>query len=99
MSLKNKDFLCAMYWQHKTQLLQIISNSKDCINMKKVFRYAGKSIKGVQLFKMWLEFHFKTGIKFLTNLVDYYYMITCYKSYSCMLLFYFYMLYENHSNK
>lgn len=45
--------------------------------MKKVFRYAGKSNKGVQLFKMWLEFHFKTGINFLTNLVDYYNMINC----------------------
>lgn len=40
--------------------------------MKKVFRYAEKSNKGVQLSKMWLEFHFKTGINFLTNLVDYY---------------------------
>lgn len=45
--------------------------------MKKVFRYAGKSNKDVQLFKMWLEFYFKTGINFLTNLVDYYNMITC----------------------
>lgn len=65
MSLKNKDFLRAMHWQHKTQLLKNISNSKACINMKKVFRYAGKSNKGVQIFKMWLEFHFKTGINFL----------------------------------
>lgn len=45
--------------------------------MKNVFRYAEKSKKCVQLFKMWLEFHFKTGINFLTNLVDYYNMITC----------------------
>lgn len=47
MSLKNKDFLCAMHWQHKIQLLKNISNSKACINKKKVFRYAGKSNKGV----------------------------------------------------
>lgn len=77
MSLKINDFLCAMRWQHKTQLLKNISNSKACMNMKKVLDMREKVTKVSQLFKMWLEFHFKTGINFLTNLVDYYNMINC----------------------
>lgn len=50
---------------------------KSLYKYEKSVRYAGKSNKDVQLFKMWLEFHLKTGINFLTNLVDCYNMITC----------------------
>lgn len=76
MSLKSRLFCIQCIGSIRLKLKKNIFQIQKLVWIWQVLRCAEKNKKGVQQFKMWFEFHFKTGINFSTALVDYNTMIT-----------------------